>query len=136
MDDPNVVWIAFEASTLVRNVIWLGLLITINTFLLACWIYWLQKRGQVIKESSGTGTGTGTTVFDTNSNIDSSVLWIGQWVKHLQTRTIGRVKTWNDKWVFVVYNCDNDWKNFRNYTGEATKRKELQVIDKPVEIKM
>ena len=29
----------------------------------------------------------------------------------------GRLKSQNDKWIFVVYHCDNDYKN---YTACAT----------------
>ena len=50
----------------------------------------------------------------------------------------GRIKSWNEKWVFVVYHCDNDWDNFQNYTAAATDPTDLffdedsQATDKPV----
>jgi len=37
----------------------------------------------------------------------------------------GRIKSWNDRFVFVVYRCDNNWDKFKNYTGQATKPKQL-----------
>jgi hypothetical protein len=27
----------------------------------------------------------------------------------------GIIKSWNDKWIFVVYKCGEDWENFTNY---------------------
>ena len=32
----------------------------------------------------------------------------------------GRIKSWNDTYIFVVYKCDEDWDNFVNYAGCAT----------------
>jgi hypothetical protein len=40
----------------------------------------------------------------------------------------GLIKSWNDIFIFVVYNCANDWKNFMNYTGCATKPSDLYFI--------
>ena len=48
---------------------------------------------------------------------------VGDWVDyHPPVGVIekGRVKSWNDKWIFVVYNCDDKWDDFENYTGAAT----------------
>ncbi len=41
-------------------------------------------------------------------------------------RTFGMIKSFNDSWVFVVYNCADDWDNFRNYTAAATDRNDLE----------
>ena len=41
-------------------------------------------------------------------------------------RTFGLIKSWNDKWIFVVYNCSDDWKNYENYTAAATDSKDLK----------
>jgi len=38
----------------------------------------------------------------------------------------GRIKSWNDKFIFVVYKCNDDWNNYKNYTGAATKPEELE----------
>lgn len=38
----------------------------------------------------------------------------------------GRIKSFNDKFVFVVYKCNEDWANFANYTGEPTSPEDLQ----------
>ncbi len=37
----------------------------------------------------------------------------------------GMLKSFNHRWVFVVFKCDNNWENFQNYTGCATERKDL-----------
>lgn len=41
----------------------------------------------------------------------------------------GRIKSWNDKWIFVVYNCADDWDNYQNYTAAATDPRDLVLID-------
>lgn len=40
----------------------------------------------------------------------------------------GRIKSWNDKYVFMVYNCNQEWDRFQDYTGSATKREDLNFI--------
>lgn len=37
----------------------------------------------------------------------------------------GIVKFIQDDIVFVVYKCNNDWGNYKNYTGCATNPKDL-----------
>ena len=37
----------------------------------------------------------------------------------------GRIKSWNNIFVFVVYNCDENWDNYRNYTAAATRPQDL-----------
>ena len=56
---------------------------------------------------------------------------IGRWVKYWPTDERGRIKSWNSKWVFVVYKCDNEWERFQNYTGCASKPSDLTFIPKP-----
>ena len=38
----------------------------------------------------------------------------------------GRIKWWNDKYVFVVYHCDGNWDDFHNYTAAATSPDDLE----------
>lgn len=38
----------------------------------------------------------------------------------------GLIKSWNYKWVFVVYNCAGDWDNYQDYTAAATDPKDLE----------
>ena len=53
---------------------------------------------------------------------------IGRWVEYedaVGRKEKGRIKSWNNKWIFVVYNCDNKWDEFENYTGCATNPRDL-----------
>jgi hypothetical protein len=56
---------------------------------------------------------------------------IGKWVKYktLTKSESGRIKSWNDKFIFVVYQCGSDWSNLRNYTAVATPPEDLSFID-------
>lgn len=70
---------------------------------------------------------------------------IGRWVvykrkygkthHHPQTKKFGRLKSWNNLFIFVVYQCADNWQDFMIYTGCATYPKYLefytdQEIDK------
>ena len=53
---------------------------------------------------------------------------IGKWVIYQPIKgkpEEGRIKDWNDKFVFVVYRCENRWDNFRGYTAQGTKPEQL-----------
>jgi hypothetical protein len=45
---------------------------------------------------------------------------IGTWVVFLPTGQRGRIKSWNDTTIFVVYSCDGNWQQYQHYTAEAT----------------
>ena len=55
---------------------------------------------------------------------------VGKWVTYAGYQKLeqGRIKSWNDKWIFVVYHCDNKWDEFKNYTGCATNPEDLTFI--------
>ena len=57
---------------------------------------------------------------------------IGRWVKYQSQGgdkiEQGRVKSWNNEFIFVVYNCGGEWQTFQNFTGAATKPKDLIFI--------
>lgn len=55
---------------------------------------------------------------------------IGKWVAYTGTYPYerGRIKSWNMETVFVVYNCNNDWDNFQNYTASGTSPKDLITL--------
>jgi hypothetical protein len=38
----------------------------------------------------------------------------------------GVIKTWNERYIFVVYNCNHDWSHYENYTAAATKPEDLR----------
>ena len=53
---------------------------------------------------------------------------IGKWVVYKSSigeGEIGKLKSWNESFVFVVYKCNHDWNNFKNYTAAATAPKDL-----------
>lgn len=52
---------------------------------------------------------------------------IGKWVMYDSGHKSekGRIKSWNDKYVFVVYHCGDDWDGWQNYTGVATRPEDL-----------
>lgn len=41
-------------------------------------------------------------------------------------RQFGKIKSFNDSWVFVVYNCASNWDDYREYTAAATDRNHLE----------
>lgn len=52
----------------------------------------------------------------------------GRWVVYSKTsekQFTGRIKSWNETVIFVVYKCDGDWNNFSDYTAEATRADDL-----------
>lgn len=56
---------------------------------------------------------------------------IGSWVIYRDScdkKEVGRIKSFNSKYVFVVYKCDNEWDHYKNYTGCATDPEDLILI--------
>jgi len=71
-------------------------------------------------------------MIDINSLKTSDV---GRWVEYFpyrgrEGREEGRIKSWNDKFVFVVYNCGDRWDEYQNFTAAATLPNELNFIEK------
>jgi len=57
----------------------------------------------------------------------------GRWViysKIAEQQRIGRIKSWNESHIFVVYKCDEDWDNYADYTAEATSVNDLIFKEK------
>ena len=53
---------------------------------------------------------------------------IGKWVLYKSDygdAEKGRIKGWNDKFIFVVYKCDGQWDRFQDYTGCAADAGDL-----------
>lgn len=59
---------------------------------------------------------------------------VGKWVIYKDNNTYqkGKIKSWNDKYVFVVFHCGNDWRNFQNYTAVATDPLDLAFTQSPI----
>jgi hypothetical protein len=54
---------------------------------------------------------------------------VGRWVRYIPcvgAPEPGRIKSWNDTFVFVVYKCDQQWDRFTDYTGCATSPEDLE----------
>ena len=59
---------------------------------------------------------------------------IGRWVSYTGnfdgTIEKGKIKSWNNKYIFVVYKCADEWGRFKEYTGVATRPEDLEFIEK------
>lgn len=57
---------------------------------------------------------------------------VGRWIiwldPNLQTTKKGRLKSWNNLFAFVVFNCNDQWNKFQNYTPEACAPKECRFL--------
>lgn len=57
---------------------------------------------------------------------------IGRWVEYTAShgaKERGRLKSWNNIFIFVVYKCGGEWKRFQDFTGQATKPEDLCFIE-------
>lgn len=55
----------------------------------------------------------------------------GRWVSYKRfdnSYENGRLKSWNDTYIFVVYKCASEWSKYENYTGVTTKPEDLIFI--------
>ena len=54
---------------------------------------------------------------------------LGRWVVYTdgtREEQLGRIKSWNDMWIFVVYHCADEWDKYQDYTGAATTPRDLK----------
>jgi len=57
---------------------------------------------------------------------------IGCWVKYTGStgeEAFGRIKSWGDIFIFVVYKCNNEWDRFKDFTPSPTNPKCLEFIE-------
>lgn len=57
---------------------------------------------------------------------------IGKWVEYLGKggeEDRGRIKSWNNSYIFVVYKCGGEWDRFQDFTGVATNPQDLHFIN-------
>lgn len=55
----------------------------------------------------------------------------GRWVEYRGSGgeiERGKLKGWSDTGIFVVYKCGGEWDKFMDFTGQATKPKDLRFI--------
>lgn len=53
---------------------------------------------------------------------------VGRWIIYHSSHEekYGRIKSWNDEWIFVVYHCAGEWGNYQEYTAAATNPNDLE----------
>lgn len=57
---------------------------------------------------------------------------LGRWVEYNGAAgeiERGRLKSWNEEFIFVVYKCSGEWKRFQDFTGQATRPEDLHFIE-------
>ena len=57
---------------------------------------------------------------------------VGRWVEclcHPNAKELGKIKSWNDTYIFVVYRCDARWQDYQEFTGQATSPKDLKFAE-------
>lgn len=52
---------------------------------------------------------------------------VGRWVRY-DGGEVGRIKSWNGSYIFVVYSCNKEWDRYQDFTGAATRPDELEFI--------
>ena len=60
---------------------------------------------------------------------------IGRWVEYWPGKEVGRLKSWNGSFLFVVYNCGGNWDKYMDYTAASTHPKSLNFIEEPEDLK-
>lgn len=53
---------------------------------------------------------------------------VGRYVTYIPShgkQELGRIKAWNERFIFVVYSCGDNWINFREYTAASTRPEDL-----------
>lgn len=58
---------------------------------------------------------------------------VGRWVEYRGRAgelDRGRIKSWNDKYIFVVYACAGEWQRFFDFTAAATNPSDLSFISR------
>jgi len=55
---------------------------------------------------------------------------IGRWVLYDDNfkKEKGRIKSWNEEFIFVVYKCNDEWDRFQDFTGCATNPEDLDFL--------
>lgn len=57
---------------------------------------------------------------------------VGRWVEYKSRGgdkvERGRIKSWNDSGIFVVYHCAGEWHRFYDYTAAHTSPEDLEFL--------
>lgn len=65
---------------------------------------------------------------------------VGRWVRYLSFQMCdepeyGRIKSWNERFIFVVYKCNEEWERYQDFTGQATDPYDLTFMEDVEKIK-
>ena len=79
-------------------------------------------------------TGKGENVIDITKLTDKD---IGRWVIYTPSQELGeklekgKIKSWNDSGIFVVYDCAGNWMGdlWKEYTAQHTNPEDLEFAD-------
>jgi hypothetical protein len=56
----------------------------------------------------------------------------GRWVEYsarpCSEPERGRIKSWNERFIYVVYRCGGYWDDYQNYTAAPTLPEDLQFV--------
>lgn len=62
---------------------------------------------------------------------------VGRWVEYRDKFDSkpdrGRIRSWNERWIFVVYRCGGNWDEYTKYTGVATDPGDLCFVNETKE---
>jgi hypothetical protein len=56
---------------------------------------------------------------------------IGAWVNYIRATSEprkGRIKYWNQRFVFVVFDCANQWDRFTDFVAAPTNPEDLDLV--------
>jgi hypothetical protein len=59
---------------------------------------------------------------------DLSLGDIGRWVEYRSHNRVefGRLKSWNNSFIFVVFKCDEQWDRYWDFTGQSVNPEDLE----------
>jgi hypothetical protein len=54
---------------------------------------------------------------------------IGRWVVYSSHNKaeVGRLKSWNNSFIFVVFTCDGQWERYWEYTGQSVNPEDCEL---------
>lgn len=58
---------------------------------------------------------------------------VGRWVEFTHyhgKKERGKIKSWGENFIFVVFHCDGQWDRFQSFTGQACDPDHLQFIER------
>ena len=53
---------------------------------------------------------------------------VGNWVKYKDgsgLTELGKLRSWSNKYIYVVFRCDDQWSKFMDFTGVPTNPQDL-----------